>query len=68
MSTHPHLLAPALWGPIPVRNRVFMPPMGMHMVAADGGFSDQEIAFQVARAGRRRGASHDRMHDESGTR
>lgn len=50
MSSYPLLLSPAHWGPVPVRNRVFMPAMGMHMVAEDGGFSDQEIAFQAVRA------------------
>lgn len=50
MSTHPHLLSPALWGPVPVRNRVFMPAMGMHMVDPGGTYSDQEIAYVAARA------------------
>ncbi|MGO8683508.1 MAG: FAD-dependent oxidoreductase [Thermoleophilia bacterium] len=45
-----HLLQPSLWGPVPVRNRIFMPPLSIHLVGPEGGFSDAEIAFFAARA------------------
>lgn len=45
-----YLLQPALWGPVPVRNRIFMPPLSIHLVGPGGCFSDAEIAFFAARA------------------
>jgi 2,4-dienoyl-CoA reductase-like NADH-dependent reductase (Old Yellow Enzyme family)/thioredoxin reductase len=50
MDSYPMLLGTAQWGPVPVRNRIYMPPMGLHMVAPDGGLSDQEIAYLATRA------------------
>lgn len=50
MSAHPHLLAPGRIGGLELPNRIVMPPVRSHTAGPDGGSSDQEIAYHVARA------------------
>lgn len=44
------LLSPGQWGPMEVRNRLVMPPMGTGMSEPDGSFSAMEIEYYAERA------------------
>ena len=50
MSAHPHLLAPGRIGPVALRNRIVLAPMGDRLAHDDGTVSDRQIAYLEARA------------------
>lgn len=50
MTIHPLLTSPARWGTLPLRNRMFMPPMSTHTAHPDGTVSERGHDFIVERA------------------
>lgn len=50
MTAFPHLLAPARLGPLALRNRIAMCPMGVNLAEADGTVGDAQAAWFEARA------------------
>lgn len=46
----PHLLAPGRIGPVELRNRIVMAPMGDRLADDDGSVSDRQLAYFEARA------------------
>lgn len=45
-----HLFAPLNIGPMEVKNRFVVPPMGNNFANTDGTWSDQSLAYYQARA------------------
>jgi 2,4-dienoyl-CoA reductase (NADPH2) len=50
MSAHPHLLSPGRIGPVELRNRIVMAPMGDRLAEDDGTVSERQLAYLEARA------------------
>lgn len=50
MNNFPFLSQPAAWGPLPLPNRMFMPPMGTHTANPDGTLSSVGIEYMRERA------------------
>jgi 2,4-dienoyl-CoA reductase (NADPH2) len=50
MSSHPHLLAPGRIGPVELRNRIVMAPMGDRLAQDDGTVSERQLDYLEARA------------------
>jgi 2,4-dienoyl-CoA reductase-like NADH-dependent reductase (Old Yellow Enzyme family)/thioredoxin reductase len=49
-SNHPHLLAPGQIGPLALRNRIVLAPMGDRLANDDGTVSERQTAYLEARA------------------
>ncbi len=50
VSGHPHLLAPGRIGPVELRNRIVLAPMGDRLAHDDGTVSERQTAYLEARA------------------
>lgn len=50
MGSFPHLLAPGMFGPLELPNRIVMPPMRVRLAHADGTPSSRDRAFYATRA------------------
>jgi 2,4-dienoyl-CoA reductase-like NADH-dependent reductase (Old Yellow Enzyme family) len=50
VTDFPHLLAPGSIGPMPLRNRIVMAPMGDRLANDDGTVSERQAAYLEARA------------------
>ena len=50
MGSFPHLLAPGMFGPLELPNRIVMPPMRVRLAHVDGTPSSRDRAFYAARA------------------
>ncbi len=50
MTDYPHLLAPGRIGPMALRNRIILAPMGDRLANDDGTVSDRQRAYLAARA------------------
>ncbi len=50
MGSFPHLMAPGMFGPLELPNRIVMPPMRVRLAHADGTPSSRDRAFYAARA------------------
>lgn len=50
MGSFPHLLAPGMFGPLELPNRIVMPPMRVRLAHADGTPSSRDRAFYAVRA------------------
>ena len=50
VSAHPHLLAPGQIGPVALRNRIVLAPMGDRLAHDDGTVSERQTAYLEARA------------------
>ncbi len=49
-APYPHLSAPGAIGPLALRNRMLLCPMGDNLAEADGTISDRQLAYYEARA------------------
>ena len=62
-STHfPKIFEPAFLGPLEVRNRLIMAPMGSRLANENGGVSPWQIDYYAERAKRGGGCDHRKNH------